>query len=375
MKTITTILFAVFHCFIFTPDAFSDDNIVIGQSASLTGNFSEQAIAYRDGALLYFDEVNRTGGIKGHKIKLISLDDRHDNAVAIANTNQFIADENVVALMNYTWTPIVRAVLPTVNKAKIAFFAPYTGAADVYLPLNPSVFTIRASFVAELDMIVRHLTTLGLKKIALARYSGSVGDELRVDLENLAKKYGASIVAEGLTKPDSGDNSASIKKLLGTEADAMILGISGTDAVNFVHKFNIENTHKTTYFARSLIGAKQLIKELGKESAGISVTQLVPNPYKQGMPLTKEFRALLLKRSPLSTPDYISLEGYIAARVLCEALLRTNGRPTRAELVDTLSRLGKVNIGGFELNFRPSNHNGSEFVDLTMIGRDGKIMN
>ena len=375
MKTITTILFALVQSLFFIADAFSEDDIVIGQSASFTGSFSEQAIAYRDGALLYFEEINRTGGIKGRKVKLISLDDHHDNAVAIANTDRFIADESVVALMNYTWTPTVRAVLPAVNKAKIAFLAPYTGVADVYRSSNPTVFTIRASYVAELDMIVRHLATLGMKKIALARYSGTVGDEFRVDLENLAKKYGATIVAEGLTKPDSGDNSASIKKILGIKADAIILGISGSDAVNFVHKFNIETPYKIAYFARSLVGAKQLIKELGKESAGISVTQLVPNPYKQGLPLTKEFRDLFLKKSPLSTPDYISLEGYIAARVMSEALLHTNGRPTRAELVNTLSHLGKVNNGGFELNFRPSNHNGSEFVDLTMIGRDGKIIN
>lgn len=361
---------------LYIASAEADDSILIGQSASLTGVFAEQAIAYRDGALLYFDEVNRTGGINGRKIKLISLDDKHDNALAVENTKKLVEEENVVALMNYTWAPTVRAVIPLVTKYKIAFFAPYTGAADVYRSANPYVFTIRASNIAELEMIVRHLTTLGLKKVAIARYSGTVGDELVVGLQNLLQKYGAKLVSEGQMKPDSGDITNAVKKLLATDADAMILGISGTDAVKFIHKFNADNGRKIPYFARSLIGAKQLIHDLGIESAGIAVTQLVPNPYKQTMALTKEFRALSLKRSASAAPDYLSLEGYIAARVMCEALQKTGEKKiTRNGLIETIAHLGKINVGGFELNFTPENHNGSEFVDLTMIGRDGKIMN
>ena len=356
-------------------NVLADDSILIGQSGSFTGSFSEQGIAYRDGALLYFDEINQRGGINGRKIKLSSLDDKHENALAVENTKKLVKEDNVIALMNYTWTPTVRAAIPLVSKYKIAFFAPYTGAEDIYRSNNPYVFTIRASFSAELEMIIRHLATLGFKKIAVAGYSGAVGNELLEDIKRLAKNYGAKVVAAGLAVPNSGDINGAVKQLHGVDADAIVLGLSGTDAVNFIRKYNADNARKVPYFARSLIGVKQLIRDLGKDAAGISITQLVPNPYKQTMSLTKDFRALSLKKSASIAPDYLSLEGYIAARVMCEALLRSKGQPTRSGLIETMANLGKVNIGGFEINFRPGNHNGSEFVDMTMIGRDGRIIN
>lgn len=352
----------------------SKDEIVLGQSASFTGSFAGQAASYRDGALLYFNEINRRGGIHGRKIRLISLDDQYKADLAVANTKKLIEQENAFALINYTWTPIARAVIPVATRYKVPFFAPYTGASDVYKSSSPYVFTVRASFNAELEMIIRHLTTLGMRKIAFVRYTSNTGDELLADMQPLLKKYGATLVGTGSIVNNSARPEEAIKQLAPVEAQAVFLGVSGTDAVSFIKGYEAATGRKAQYFARSLVGAKQLGEELGDQAFGISITQLVPNPFKQVAEVNKEYNRLLEKTGPDAKPDYISLEGFIAAKVFCEALKRAGPNLTRAGFMNTLSNM-KVDVGGFEVKFSPGNQNGSEFVDMTMIGRNGRVIN
>lgn len=374
MKRLLLSLTCLFTTVLCIAQEVSDNEIVLGQSASFTGSFSEQATAYRDGALLYFDEVNRRGGIHGRKIRLVSLDDKYSAELAVANTRKLIEEEKAFALIHYTWTPIARATIPVATRYKVPFFAPYTGASDVYRSSSPYVFTVRASFNAELEMIVRHLSTLGMRKIAFVRYTSKTGDELLADLQPLLKKYDASLSGIGFIANNSARPEEAVKQLADVDAQAVLLGVSGTDAVTFIKAYEAKTGRKHQYFARSLVGVKQLSAELGEQAFGISVTQLVPNPFKQVQAVNKEYNRLLGAKNPAATPDYISLEGFIAAKVLCEALMQTGPKLTRAAFLNTLSSL-KIDVGGFLVHFRPGNRNGSEFVDMTMIGRGGRVIN
>lgn len=350
------------------------DDIVLGQSASFSGSFASQAAAYRDGALLYFNEVNRRGGIHGRKIRLVSLDDQYKPDLAIANTVKLIEEHKAFALVHYTWTPVARAVIPVATQYKVPFFAPYTGASDVYQSSSPVVFTVRASFQAELEMIIRHITTLGIRKIAFVRYTSKTGDELLADLKPLLQKYGATLVGTGSMANNSAKPEDAIQQLAPIDAQAVLMGVSGTDAVAFIKGYEAATGRKAQYYARSLVGARQLADELGDQAFGISVTQLVPNPFKQVVEVSKEYNRLLKNGGSSAKPDYISFEGFIAAKVFGEALRRTGPNPTRAGFMQALSTL-RVDVGGFEVKFSPDNHNGSEFVDMTMIGRNGRLIN
>lgn len=352
----------------------SKHEIVLGQSASFSGSFASQAAAYRDGALLYFNEVNRQGGIHGRKIRLVSLDDQYKPELAIQNTVQLIEQQNVFALVHYTWTPVARAVIPVATRYNMPFFAPYTGASDLYPSSSPVVFTVRASFQAELEMIIRHITTLGIRKIAFVRYTSKTGDELLADLQPLLKEYGATLVGTGSMANNSAKPEDAIKQLAPIEAQAVLMGVSGSDAVAFIKGYEAATGRKAQYYARSLVGARQLAQELGDQAFGISVTQLVPNPFKQVVEVSKEYNRLLKGSGPETRPDYISFEGFIAAKVFCEALKRTGPQPTRAGFIQALSTL-RLDVGGFEVKFSPDHHNGSEFVDMTMIGRNGRSIN
>jgi len=349
--------------------------IVLGQSGSFSGSFAAQAEAYRDGALLYFREVNRRGGVHGRRIRLVSLDDLYQADLAVENTVKLIERHNAFALIHYTWTPIARAAIPVATKYQVPFFAPYTGAGDIYKSSSPMVYTVRASFQAELEMIVRHVTTLGIRKIAFVRYTSKTGDELLAELQPLLEKYGATLAGIGSMQNNSAQPDDAIRQLAAVDAQAVLLGVSGTDAVAFIKGYGAATGRKPPYYARSLVGAGQLAEELGDQAYGISVTQLVPNPFKQVVEVSKEYNRLLRSvGGPGAKPDYISFEGFIAAKVLCEALARAGPALTRAGFMQALSTM-KVDLGGFEVKFSPDKRNGSEFVDMTMIGREGRPIN
>lgn len=350
-------------------------DIVLGQSGSFSGSFAAQAAAYRDGALLYFREVNRRGGIHGRRIRLVSLDDLYEPDLAVDNTVKLIERHNAFALVHYTWTPIARAAIPVATKYKVPFFAPYTGASDIYKSTSPVVFTVRASFQAELETIIRHITTLGIRRIAFVRYTSKTGDELLADLRPLLEKYGATLAGTGSMANNSAQPDDAIRQLASVDVQAVLLGVSGSDAVAFIKGYEAATERRPPYYARSLVGARQLAEELGEQAFGISVTQLVPNPYKQVLEVNKEYNRLLQSAgAPGAKPDYISFEGFIAAKVLCEALRRAGPALTRAGFLQALSTMA-LDVGGFEVRFSPDNRNGSAFVDMTMIGRNGRPIN
>ncbi len=350
-----------------------DRDIVLGQSASFTGSFASQATSYRDGALAYFEHINAKGGVAGRKIRLVSLDDGYVADKAKANTEQLLNNDKVLALFGYTWTNTVKATIPMAEAAAVPMFAPYTGYEELYAKHSPYVFTTRASFSDELGQIVQHLRTIGLTRIGLLHYDSLSGKELLAETQARMSAAGLKLQAIGSMKTASKDPAAAIEALKGVDLQALIIGASGSDAVAFVREFEKVRAGKTQYYARSLIGVKQLVTELGPLAGGISISQTAPNPNKNKL-VAVEYRQVLSKFNPQAKPDYIGLEGMMAAKVMVEALRRAGSNPSREGLVQALDRMNEFDVGGYTLRFGPKKHHGSRFVDITLIGRDGRIV-
>lgn len=350
-----------------------DREIVLGQSASFTGSYSAQAISYRNGANAYFDAINSKGGIHGRKIRLISLDDGYDVEKAVANTKKLIQDEKVLALFNYTWTNTVKASLPLAQKAAIPMFAPYTGSADFYADQAPYLFTTRASFSDELEQIIKHLHTIGLTKVGLLYNDSASGRELLAETESRLTAEGMTLVGKGTMKANSKDPAGAVASLKDSSPQALIIGASGSDAVEFIRAFEKARTGHTQYYARSLIGMQQMIADLGPLAVGLSISQTAPNPGKNKA-IAVEYRKVLEQWNPQASADYIGLEGMISAKVLVEVLRRAGPALTREAFVQALERMTEYDVGGYTLRFGPRKHSGSHFVDITHIGQNGRIV-
>jgi branched-chain amino acid transport system substrate-binding protein len=359
--------------------AAADDEILLGQSASLSGNFATQAASYRDGALAYFAAINAKGGVRGRRFRLLTLDDGYAVERAVANTRRFIDDERVLALFGYTWTNTVKASIPLATEAGVPMVAPYTGYQELYGRQEPMVFTTRAGFSDELAHIVRHLRTLGTRRVALLHYDSLSGRELLAETQQLLRDAQMQLSGVGTMKAGSSDTAAAVQALAQTDMQALIVGASGSDAVAFIRAFeraskDFRAGRRTPYYARSLIGSRQLADELGPLAVGIMVSQTAPNPFKSRAPVAAEYRRLLAQLDARLRPDHIGLEGMIAAKVLVEAVRRSAGRPTRSSIVQGMQRLNDLDVGGYRVSFGPGRHHGSRFVDMTMIGDGGKMV-
>lgn len=352
----------------------SAGEILLGQSAAFTGSTTGQAAIYRDGAQLYFDHVNKRGGVHGRSIRVIAYDDAQKPDRAIENTQRLINVDRVFALINYTWTTTVNAVIPLAEEARVPLFAAYTGTESLYTPHRKYVFTTRASFRDELRQIVQHGQLLHMKKVGLLYYDLPSGVELLQDSKALLGAGSGSSLTAAPMKFNSADVAGAVVAIASGDPDMVIVGASGRDAAIFIREFDKLAKRKPVYYARSLVNPALLIKELGRQATGIAVTQTAPNPYKATAPVARQYRALLAKQDPAARPEYIGLEGFIAAQVLVEGLRAAGPKLTREGFVRALEGISSYDAGGYRLAFSRRNHHGSRYVEITQIGRDGRMV-
>ena len=200
--------------------AQGDDKIIVGQSAPFTGPAAQLGIQFYQGAKLHFDRVNAQGG--GHRhIEIRNLDDGYEPERCAENTRKFI-DDNVLALFGYIGTPTSLAAMPLAVKARVPFFAPFTGAMSLREPLNRNVFHVRASYNDETALIVKQLTELGLKKIAVFYQNDAYG---KAGLDGVTLALAAQNlkpVALATVERNSVDVATAVQKLVAAAPDAVV---------------------------------------------------------------------------------------------------------------------------------------------------------
>jgi len=346
--------------------------IVIGQSAPLSGANAELGNDIRNGALAYFSKVNAAGGVHGRKIELATLDDGNAVPRAEANTKKLVEEQGVFALYGYASATLSKPALPFVEKNKVPFIGPFTGA-DPMRVFNKYVYNIRASYADELEKIVEHYNTFGIKRFAIVYYDDAVGKENLSAVERALKKRTLAVVSVGAFKDRAKpDIAGGLKEVMKGNPEVVIfttLYKATSDFIKAAQKTGFE----AQMVSNSFPGASPLGKELGKAGAGVAIAQDVPPPTKRSVPVVKEYQEAIAKQIGKKEFSFTSLEGYIGAKVIVEALKRTGPRLTREGFMQALDGLKDYDAGGYVVSFSPTNHNGSAYVELTVIGKDLKF--
>ena len=353
--------------------AQSDERIVLGQSAPLSGPAAQLGIQFYQGAKLWFDQFNAQGGVGRSTVELRVLDDGYEPARCAQNTRQLI-DEGAFALFGYIGTPTSLAALPLVTQAKVPFFAPFTGADALRTPFNRQVFHVRASYHQETALIVGQLTHLGLEKVAVFHQNDSYGQAGLdgVDRALAAKKL--QPVAQATVERNLLDVGAAVRTILATKPDAVVQISTYASSAAFVREAR-KAGYGGTFHNVSFVGTQALANALGKDAAGVVVSQVVPSPFQPTQQLTREFLESIKLGGHKVQPNYSSLEGYLAARVFTEGLRRaqaTAGKITRDALIAGLESIQSP-VAGFPVAFSPTDHSGSRFVELSMLTSDGRV--
>jgi branched-chain amino acid transport system substrate-binding protein len=356
------------------------DRIVLGQSAKLSGTGGTQAgVQYRDGMLLAFNAANAAGGVNGRRIELISLDDGNKGDAAAANTRALIDKHQAFALVGYTFTAPVKAVLPILRESSIPFVAPYTGFPELYDGSYKNVFMFRASFEDELATLAQHIDTVALEKVALIHYSTPVGEELKKDVAGHLKKFRRSLVAAASMQINPKDPMQAVQpaatELAKDCPKVIILGISGKDAAAAVRAMKAHGCLSVQYLARGLVDITVLMRELGEEARGIMVSQLVPNPFRASVhPLVQEYQQRLGQRKPATAPDFVEFEGFIVGKFVVQALRRAGSNPDRKSFMQAMEAERLDGPGHYRIHFGAGKRVGTQYVNFVMISDKGRIV-
>lgn len=352
--------------------AQANNKIVLGQSAAFSGPAAQLGIQFHQGAKLWFEQINAQGGINGRMIEVKTLDDGYEPDQCAANTQKLIA-EDVFALFGYVGTPTCLAALPMINKTQIPFIAPFTGAMGLREPFSRNVFHLRASYDDETALIVKQLTHLGLKKIAVFYQDDAYG---KAGLDGVTKaldKLGIKPVAQATVERNSVDVAAAVKTINAAAPDAVVQISAYKSCAAYIRAARNAG-YGGTFFNVSFVGTQALADELGKDGAGVMVSQVVPSPYSTTRPVAREFIEAVKKAGGAAQVNYSSMEGYLAAKIVTEGLKRAGGRAlARDAFIHGIEALGTQSLGGFQVQLSATDHVASHFVELSMLTGDGRV--
>lgn len=347
-------------------------NVLIGQSAAFTGPAAQLGIQMNVGAKAYFDMINKQGGVHGRTIELKTRDDKYEATLAAENTKKFIEEDKVFALFAYIGTPTSAASLPIFTAAKVPFVGPFTGAELLREPFNKYIFNVRASYYDETEKIVEQLVSTGIKKIAVFYQNDAYGKAGLTGVERAMLRRNMKIAALGTVERNTTVVSEAVKTIEAAQPDAVVMISAYTSIAEFVRQMKKAGS-AAQFHNVSFVGPKALSDALGETGHGVAISQVVPFPMNPGVQLVKEYQQVL-KTAGITDYNFSSIEGFIAAKVFTEGLRRAGRDLTREKFIAALETMGNVDLGGFVVNFTPTNHNGSQFVELTIIGRGGKFV-
>ncbi|RYX89717.1 MAG: ABC transporter substrate-binding protein [Comamonadaceae bacterium] len=346
--------------------------VVLGQSVPLTGAASEIGLAFAAGAKLYVDAFNgRKNNPANFSLELRQLDDGYEAGRAGANAKKLLAD-GADLLFGFVGTASSDAGAAVARQESALFFAPFAAADTLREASQANVFHVRPSMADEAFKMVRHCATLSQTRIAVIAEDDAMGRAgFAAVNQAIAELKLPPLVASVLVPVNSDKVDAAVAAVSKAQPQAIIQVALFNTTAAFIRKMR-KAGYGGSFMSFSVVGIDPLFTALGKEISGIVVSQVVPSPRSTTVPIVKEYLAAI--DSSDQTPSYESLEGFIAAKTLTEAV-RRSGRPgDKAALQKSMTAMNDYDVGGFRINLRAGVHDSVRAVDLVTINGDGKVV-
>jgi branched-chain amino acid transport system substrate-binding protein len=347
--------------------------LVIAQVAPLSGLEAIQGRAYSAGLQLAFTNANKAGGAGGHTFTLVRKDDGGRPEDTLSATTQVLADSKPIALAGYFGNRSIAELVKSgiLEKEKIALVGYRTTEIR---PDVPYLYSVRAGLRDEINKIAEHLVTVGITRLGLFHEDGPGAAALTAAVDEIAKRTGATITARATYPAGTARVSPAIDTFLKTPPQAIIMLATGSAAAGFIEQYRLAGG-AAQLFAQSGADIEQLAQRLGEETMqGIAIAQVTPSPYKISGRLAKEFADTVAKTPNLEVPpSYAMMEGYIAGKVIVEAVRRMGAKVSREGFVAALEGIDSYDLGGYRVGFKPGTRSGSKFVELSIVTGAGKI--
>ncbi|MDA3835297.1 MAG: ABC transporter substrate-binding protein [Spirochaetales bacterium] len=344
-------------------EGVSATEIILGQSAAFDGPAKALGAGMKTGMQAYFEKINNAGGINGKKIRLISYSDGYEPDRCIKNTQKLISEDKVFALIGFVGTPTAKVVVPIAEKNKVPFVAPFTGAEFLRNPFKNYVVNLRGSYYQETEALVKHFVDQkGMKKISVFYQNDGYGRAGLSGVEIAMKKRNMQLASTGTYERNTLAVKSGLVSIKKGQPEAVILVGAYAPCAEFIKLAKKIGMKKTIFANISFVGTKALFGALAGAHDNNIVSQVVPYPWDMSIPLVAEYHQTMNGAGKKEEIGFVSLEGYMAAKLFCQTLSKMHGNITRKAFLETVGRVGDFDLGGIVLRFGPSDHQGMDKV-------------
>ncbi len=359
------------------------DPLLFGISADFSGSNRELGREMQVGVETLFQEINDAGGVRGRKLELIALDDGYEPDPAKSNMYELIDERKVFGVIGNVGTPTAKAAVPVALARKTLFFGPFTGASFLRKdPPDRYVFNYRASYQEETAAIVRYFVDvreIDPRSIAVFSQDDSYGSEGFGGVVRTLRDYGVKereiLHVRYQRNHFELDDAVAAIVAAPDRARAVVTVGAYKQTARFIHRVRAVKP-ETLFSSVSFVGARALAEEFVENdpsmAAGVIITQVAPF-YNANATGVIHYRESLAKYFPNQQPSFVSLEGYIAARILVEGLQKAEKLETEA-VIDALERIEDLDLGtGSLITFSPSRHQASHKVWAVVMNERAEI--
>jgi branched-chain amino acid transport system substrate-binding protein len=360
------------------PASSAPKEIFIGSVVPLSGAQAAIGKPLSEGASACFDMINANGGLNGYQIRFEQKDDQSDPKLTVAKAEELLAAYPLVAMVNTAGSLPNAALIESgvLKRANIALVGPRDGSSGVREMKSPYHYFLIAGIGAEADKIIKVSATIGRKRLIAVYSDDGSGREALKQIERAAAENGATLVAHypvpagkkaipDIAKKIAADNSIH---------QVLVYGVTPMVAQLYKEVKTLRPALPVTSFSTTSHAA--IVDLLGADdSRGLMLAQ-VTYPPSSALQVVKDFRSAMdMLQIPEIRQNSLHLEGFLAARVVVEALKKIQGAPTREAVISALNGINKTNIGGLTYDFSNGRREGSSFVQIGIIGAQGKLVN
>ena len=371
IRSLALLALAALPRFATAGEGITETEVTFAQVAAMEGPARQLGQGMRQGILAAFEEANAKGGVHGRKVQLESLDDGYEPEQSVARVRAVIDGNGHIGLIGAVGTPTSAATQPIATEVGMPFVGPFTGAGFLRDPALTNVYNVRASYFAETEAWIKYLVDqLGMSSIALLYQDDGFG---RVGLDGVTaalSKRGLTLVVQGTYTR----NTTAVKKALldirGAKPDAVVMVGAYKPVAEFIHLSRKLNFNPV-FVNISFVGSEALARELGPDGEGVIVSQVVPFPWDETIPVVAEYHKAMTALDPEAHPGFVTLEGYLAGRLALAALDAAGPKLTRQRFLTALAGIRTLELDGVTMVFGPGDNQGMDEVFLTRITKDG----
>ncbi|MHB8246006.1 MAG: ABC transporter substrate-binding protein [Acidimicrobiales bacterium] len=319
---------------------------VIGSTSDLSSFLAFEGSGLRNGINAYFTYVNKHGGVNGHKIDYIPLDDKSNPATGAANVTQLVTVDNAIAVLGWGLSDVLVAAQSELKRYHVAAIGQALTGGMVNPP-QPGLVSAELIISSEAGLMAKFaeqkLVHSSHPTVAIVTYDSSVDVKFRANLVAIARAQGWKVVSNLVMSLSATGYSAQVNALTAAKPDFILSSVVDPTLLGLVggiRQAGLTTTPVVNYDGGAAYGT---LKQLNDPNVYVLRPFALPTDTK--FPGIRTFDAAVKAVGANPAAPFV-INGYVQAMIAVAALKRCGYPCSAQKFMSSLNNLGTVQTGG-----------------------------